>query len=320
MCNITHAQDWRLVAQVRVTNRLEGQQKVRKTDSTHYYYALGSTRGSEDRRPYFYPTIDDGSIDSVWCDSARYFSRTVKSSKKGDVVTNSTRVLYQRKYDSANNLILTKYCKGDDSCLEEVYSYDASKKLVKQFSSNHQCTSVYEYDKEDRLAKLTLIYPSNVDRFLVTKEYDTVIRVTDYTYNSKGLLIRDSTYYNYTISPTVKRFFYDSLGRLTRDMIYYSSNKPYADAPGFYYTYSSTSQLIKRKFSNGVGEERYTYYPDGMLEKSVYIGESFNVIIKYTYTAFGKIASMEKCYKRSNVCDTDYFYYEQYEPKTDAHE
>ncbi len=347
MCNITHAQDWRMVAQVRVTESCYTDGFAQYVDSIHFYYKPNSNRGSEGYDNDLYKQVLNIQDERILCDSAQIFTTRVYSDSSKVTVEVMNDASYSRIYDINDNLLLSRHYVNDTCYDEHQYIYDDSNNLVKysdfeyryvQDDSNYKVLeryldnySVFEYDTMNRLIKSTGAAMDLIAADLLEYQVDTHYMYDEHIYNKKGLNVKDSSYANFQYGYTVSHTIYDEKDNISKVVNYdarYSISIPdsvkkyYIDTLSIKeYTYNSASQLIK-EYEESDYQITYTYYPDGKRMKSEYHGYDYDVknYTYYTYTPFGKIASIETCSNNRDGYDITYFYYEQYEPKTDAHE
>lgn len=345
MCDATLAQGWRLVAKVKVIEDCHADGFAHRVDSTHFYYNPKSNRGSEGYDNDLYKSDHNKEDDKILCDSARTFMTTVFVDSTGVTKDINNGNVYKRVYDSNDNLLFAKHYFNDTCYDEHEYIYDDSNNLVKysdieyryvQDDSNHKVLeryldnySVFEYDTLNRMIKSTGAVMNFIAADLLEYQVDTHYIYDEHIYNEMGLKVKDSSYANFQYGYDVSHTIYDEKDNISKVVCYdarYSTSIPdsvkkyYIDTASITeYTYNSASQLIK-EYEESAYQSTYAYYPDGKRMKSEYHCYDYDINTYYTYTPFGKVASIETCYNNRNGYLITYFYYEQYDPKTDANE
>ncbi|RIE02546.1 RHS repeat domain-containing protein [Cohnella faecalis] len=258
----------------------------------------------------------------------RYGNKTeyVRDTTNGNILTqiNPDSSKYEYAYDTKNNLISEK----DETGRATYYVYDAAMTKLLQKAQPLNGTDVYDAKADpDRFAITTYDYYTDAEssqlgykaKGLLRSETDPEGNVTAYEYDAQGnkTAVTDpdgnTTSFEYNglgwltakVSPTGYRteFAYDKAGRLFRTVldggetsfteydalgrpvqkvtpnVYKSSEDGLNDTPAAY-TYKN----------DNVGE-RYTYWPNGMLQTTT---DALGFVTSYTYDVYGNLSSESK--------------------------
>lgn len=302
ICATADAQQWRVVSRV-YNSSSKGSPGLTVKDSIHFYYNYSSGRGSDST---FDISLDTKTLyhkDGVWCDSSLKFTRVTTSGPEGVKVTNYVSNKCERTYDSADKLLTTKYYQADTLANEDRYTYDTAYNLIRFVNNTDDYT--YDYDTANKLIKAQHIDLSR-----------NVTLTNEYTYDTLGLLIKDTAYYS-AGSSTCTYYTYDTFQNRTKETRYeYLANSTSPiDTYLLYHIYNQASQLVTdsslytARTSGAYDLIRYTYYPDGKLYEAI----GANSTTFYTYTSFGYYNSIG-IYHLSTPINGAKFHYEHYWP------
>lgn len=199
-------------------------------------------------------------------------------------------LVYQRQYDSGNNIIQST-CSAYDShgrIFAKRYVADATNYDVK-----------YDYDKDGFLSKLyypsgktvTAVLMNNMGWPTSLKNESNVIFATNLSYSSQGKILNSASATNATVLANVE----DDFGRLTSNSLKYGSNILYSDAVAYYPSGNLSAQDFQYKDTAGnlTHYWKYTYDLLHRLTNAKAKTSNNSVVgeVAYSYDSFGNITT-----------------------------